>query len=67
VARKTGERRSWPYPADTRAERVRLLLERVRKQWGEEDLSALATQLWEFANALDAPQPKRSGKKRVRS
>jgi hypothetical protein len=66
-ARKTGEWQSRPFPADKRAERVRSLLERVRKQWGEEDLPALATQLREFADALEVRQPKLSGKKRVKS
>ena len=66
-ARKTGTRQTRPFPADKREERVRSILERIHKQWGNEDLAALAAQLRTFADGLEASASKRSGRKKAKS
>ena len=61
-ARKSGERQTRSFPADKRTERVKSILERIHKQWGEEDLAALAAQFRSFADELEGPP--QGGKKR---
>lgn len=60
--RKKRPRKRKPLSAEKLGARLLKVLERYKKRWNPEELSELARQLREFANALEKPEP--SGKKR---
>jgi hypothetical protein len=62
--KKRRPRRQKPVPTDKLALRLVRSLERYKERWNPDDLSELARQLREFAEALEKPE--RGGKKRAR-
>jgi hypothetical protein len=61
IRKKKRPKRREPLPADKLSLRLVNVLERYRERWDPKELSELARQLREFADALEKPQ--RSGKK----
>jgi hypothetical protein len=63
-AKKKGKRRAKPITADKLGLRLMRVLERYRERWNPKELSDLAQQLREFADALEKPE--RGGKTKAR-
>jgi hypothetical protein len=62
--RKKKPRKRKPQPTEKLGARLVKVLDRYRKRWNPQELSELARQLREFAEALEKPEP--GGKKRAR-
>jgi hypothetical protein len=59
--KKRGKRRGKKIPTDKLSLRLVKVLDRYRERWNADELSLLAQQLREFADALEKPRKKKTG------